>query len=44
LEPADLLPEFGVSAHELGTILISGIAGDSAAAGDQEFAEYRGAA
>jgi hypothetical protein len=38
------LLEFGVSAHQLGAISVGvgGIAGDSAAAGDQEFANYRG--
>jgi hypothetical protein len=43
LEVADLLLEFGVSVHELGAISIGlgDIAGDSAAAGNQEFADCR---
>jgi hypothetical protein len=45
LKVADLLLEFGVSAHEVGAIWIGvgGITGDSAAAGSQEFAGWRGA-
>jgi hypothetical protein len=42
LQVADLLLDFSVSARQLGGISI-GVVGDSAAAGDQGFANCRGA-